>query len=60
MEEHDTMNLLNEQLKVIQNSKAYAKKQLEKTTDPKTKEKIQNYIKGLNHEEKQTLKELNR
>jgi len=54
------MNLLNEQLKAIQNSKAYAKKQLEKTTDPKTKEKIQNYIKGLNHEEKQTLKELNR
>ncbi len=53
------MNLLNEQLKSIQNSKAYCKKQLEKTTDPHIKEKIQHYIEGLYQEEKQTLDQLN-
>ena len=54
------MNLLNEQLKAIQNSKAYCKQQLKKETDPHIKEKIQHYIEGLEHEEKQILKELNR
>ena len=52
------MNRLESNLHAIQNTKAYCKQQLEKTTDPETKEKIQKYIEGLNHEEKQTLKEL--
>ena len=52
------INLLNQQLKAIQNSKAYCKKELEKTEDPHIRQKIQHYYDELKIEEEQILKEL--
>lgn len=53
------MNLLNQQLKAIQSSKAYVKKELEKETNPHIQEKLKHYLKGLEKEEQQTLDQLN-
>lgn len=54
------INLLNQQLKAIQSSKAYVKKELQKTTDPHIQEKIEHYIAGLEIELDNRLKEANR
>jgi hypothetical protein len=53
------MNLLNQQLKAIQTSKAYLKKQLTQETDEHIQQKIQHQIDILSKEEKETLDQLN-
>ena len=53
------MNQLNQELKAVQNSKAYLKKQLKTETDPNIQEKIRHYIEGYNQEEKRILDQLN-
>lgn len=53
------MNLLNQQLKAIQTSKAVLYKELEKETDPHIQQKIQHQIDCLSKEEQETLDQLN-
>ena len=52
------MNQLNMTLHAIKHSKQYCKKELENTTDPHIRQKIQHYLDGLNKEEKQLLKQI--
>lgn len=54
------INLLNQQLQAIKNSKSYAKKKLEDEKDPEIQEKIRKYIKELTINEEEILKELQR
>ena len=53
------INLLNQQLKSIQNSITYCKKEYEKEKDPHIQEKISHYIEGLKKEEQRILDQLN-
>ena len=53
------MNLLNQQLKAIQTSKAYLHRELKNETDPHIQEKIQHQIHCLSMEETRTLNQLN-
>ncbi len=53
------MNLLNQELKAIQNSITYCKKEYEKEKDPHIREKIMHYLEGLKKEETRILDELN-
>jgi hypothetical protein len=53
------MNLLNQQLKAIQTSKAYLKKELEKETDEHQKQKLEHQLHCLSMDEKKTLDQLN-
>ena len=53
------MNLLNQQLKAIQTSKAHLKKELNNTTDEHQKQKIEHQIHCLSMEEQKTLDQLN-
>jgi len=53
------MNLLNQELKAVQNSKRILVKELNNTTDPHTQEKIRHYIEGYNQEEQRILNQLN-
>lgn len=52
------MNLLNQQLKAIQSSMAYAKKKLDSEPDRDKRVKIAQYIARLGRDEKDILKEL--
>ena len=53
------INLLNQELKAIQNSKRILIKELNNTTDPHIKEKLQHYIDGYSKEETRILQQLN-
>ena len=53
------MNQLECKLHAIQTSKAHLKKELENTTDPHIKQKIEHQIHCLNKEETETLQKLN-
>ena len=53
------MNLLNQQLQAIKNSKTYCQKQLKNEKDPHIQQKIQHYIDGLNQEEQEILSQMN-
>ena len=53
------MNLLNQQLKAIQTSKAYLQKELNNTTDEHQKQKIEHQLHCLSQEEQKTLDQLN-
>ena len=53
------MNLLNQQLKAIQTSKAYLNRELKNETDPHTKQKLEHQIHCLSMEETRTLNQLN-
>lgn len=54
-----TINLLNQQLQAIRNSKTYCKKQLDNEKDEHIRQKIQHYIDGLNKEEEEILAQMN-
>lgn len=54
-----TINLLNQQLQAIRNSKAYCRKQLESESDEHIRQKIQHYLDGLNKEEEEILAQMN-
>ena len=54
------MNLLNQKLKAIQSSRAYARKLLDSELDQDKRVKIADYISRLGRQEKEILKELNR
>ena len=54
-----TINLLNQQLQAIRNSKTYCKKQLANEKDEHIRQKIQHYIDGLNKEEEEILAQMN-
>ena len=53
------MNLLNQQLQAIKNSKTYCQKQLANEKDEHIRQKIQHYIDGYTKEEKRILQQLN-
>ena len=53
------MNLLNQQLKAIQTSKAYLYNELKHETNPHIIEKIQHQLHGLDKEETEILNQLN-
>lgn len=53
------MNLLNQQLQAIKNSKTYCQKQLANEKDEHIRQKIQHYIDGLNKEEQEILAQMN-
>lgn len=53
------MNQLNQELKAVQNSKRILTKELNNTTDPHIREKLQHYINGYNKEETRILQQLN-
>ena len=53
------MNLLNQQLKSIQTSKAHLKKQYNNETDPHIKQKLKHQLHCLSQEEQKTLDQLN-
>ena len=53
------MNQLNQELKAVQNSKRILTKELNNTTDPHIREKLQHYINGYSKEETRILQQLN-
>ena len=53
------MNLLNQQLQAIRNSKAYCRKQLANEENEHIRQKIQHYLDGLNKEEEEILAQMN-
>ena len=53
------MNQLNQELKAVQNSKRILTKELNNTTDPHIREKLQHHINGYNKEETRILQQLN-
>lgn len=53
------INQLNQELKAVQTSKRMLTKELNNTTDPHIREKLQHYINGYSKEEKRILQELN-
>ena len=53
------MNLLNQQLKAIQTSKAYLYNELKHETNPHIIEKIEHQLHGLDKEETEILNQLN-
>ena len=53
------MNQLNQELKAVQNSKRILAKELNNTTDPHIRQKIEHQIHCLNKEETETLQKLN-
>ena len=53
------MNQLNQELKAVQNSKRILVKELNNTTDPHIREKLQHYINGYSKEETRILQQLN-
>ena len=53
------MNLLNQQLQAIKNSKTFCQKQLANEKDEHIRQKIQHYIDGLNKEEQEILAQMN-
>ena len=53
------MNQLNQELKAVQNSKRILTKELNNTTDPHIREKLQHHINGYSQEEKRILDQLN-
>ena len=59
MKERMTINLLNQQLQAIRNSKEYCRKQLDSESDEHIRQKIQHYIDGLDKEEEEILGQMN-
>lgn len=53
------MNQLNETLRAIRTTKATLNKQLQSTTDPHIRQKLEHQIHCLNKEETETLNQLN-